>query len=368
MAKTYRVGVIGSTGRGDYGHGIDVCWLEVPRATIVGVADDNPKGLADAAKRLNVDATFADYREMLDKTKPDIVAIGPRWLDRHCEIATDCLNRGLHVYMEKPLCRTLDEADQIIRACQMTHTKLALAHTTRYSPKLARVHELLDAEAIGQVLEFRGRGKEDARGGGEDLWVLGSHIMNLICSLGGPAEWCFGKVRQKGHPIKKADVSAGNEGIGPLAGDDVRATYGLASGATATFQSVRGSAGNPSRFALQIFGSKGIIEISTGYMPTAKLLADPGWSPGRSGSAWKDISSAGLDKPEPLEDVAASAGNVAAANDLIDAIEGQREPLCSAHDGRLVIEMILAVFESQRVGGPVAFPLQIKGNPLERLA
>lgn len=347
---------------------MDVCWLDVPRATIVGVADDNPNGLAASAKRLNVEASFADYQELLDKTKPEIVSIGPRWIDRHREIATTCLNRGIHVYMEKPLCRTLDEADQIIRACQMTHTKLALAHTTRYSPKLTRVRELIDAGTIGQVLEFRGRGKEDSRGGGEDLWVLGSHIMNLILNLGGPAEWCFAKVRQKGRPIAKSDVSPGNEGIGPLAGDDVRATYGLASGATATFQSVRGAAGNPSRFALQIFGTKGIIDLATGYLPTAKLLADPGWSPGRSGSVWKDISSAGLEKPEPLQDAPASAGNVAAANDLIDAIEGQREPLCSAHDGRAAIEMILAVFESQRTGQPVPFPLQINDNPLEHLA
>jgi predicted dehydrogenase len=266
--------------------------------------------------------------------------------------------------MEKPLCRTIDEADQILHACHMTHAKLALAHTTRYSPVLARVRELINDGTIGKVLEFRGRGKEDARGGGEDLWVLGSHIMNLFTTLGGPPEWCFAKVSQNGRPITKSEVKPGNEGIGPLAGDDVRATYGLANGATATFQSTRNVAGNPSRFALQIYGTKGIIEIGTGYLPPAKLLVDSSWSPGRSGIGWKNISSAGVEQPEPLAKASANAGNVAAMNDLIDAIEQNREPLCSAEEARTTIAMILAVFESQRTGAPVSFPLSIKGNPL----
>jgi len=364
MSKTYRVGVIGSTGRGDYGHGIDISLFEVPRVSVVAVADDHSEGLKRARQRLKVEAAFADYREMLDQSKLDMVAIGSRWIDRHAEMATAALSRGIHVYMEKPLCRTLDEADQILNACHMTHAKLALAHTTRYSPVLARVREIIEGGAIGNVLEFRGRGKEDARGGGEDLWVLGSHILNLITTLGGSAEWCFARVTQSGHSVTKKDIKPGNEGIGPLAGDDVRATFGLASGATATFQSTRDAAGNPSRFALQIYGTKGIIEIGTGYLPTAKLLEDSSWSPGRSGALWKNISSAGLDKPEPLQGATANAGNAAAVNDLIDAIEQNREPLCSAQEARSTIEMIVAVFESQRTGGPVSFPLNVKGNPL----
>ena len=44
MSKTYRIGVIGRTARGDYGHGIDAVWLEVPNAQIVGMADDDKVG------------------------------------------------------------------------------------------------------------------------------------------------------------------------------------------------------------------------------------------------------------------------------------------------------------------------------------
>ena len=76
--KKWRVAVIGHTGRGDYGHGIDILWKALPETEIVAVADADPQGLAKAKERLKVDAGFADYREMLKQTAPDIVAIGAR--------------------------------------------------------------------------------------------------------------------------------------------------------------------------------------------------------------------------------------------------------------------------------------------------
>jgi len=62
--------------------------------------------------------------------------------------------------MEKPFCRTLEEADEIVRACEMRHIKLALAHISRYSPVLATVKKLIAAGEIGHMLEIRTRGKK----------------------------------------------------------------------------------------------------------------------------------------------------------------------------------------------------------------
>jgi len=366
MANKLRVGVIGRTGRGDYGHGIDTVWAAVPETEVVAVADDDKMGLAKAAKKLNVDKMFTDYRRMLDEVKPDIVAIAPRWTDQHRDIAVAAAERGIHAYMEKPLCRTLAEADEIIAACERTHTRIALAHQTRYSPKLDVVRKLIADDKIGRVLEYRGRGKEDQRGGGEDLFVLGSHIMNLIRTLGGDPQWCHATVEQEGRPVRKSDVKDGPEGLGPLAGDAVRAMYGMPGGATAYFQSVRG-AGQGARFALQIYGSKGIIELQTGYLPPVKLLADPTWSPGRSGVAWQDVSSAGVGEQEPLQDGGAHAGNVLAVQDLIAAIRENREPKCSAYDARGSLEMIMAVFDSHRAQSVVTLPLANRQNPLTML-
>jgi predicted dehydrogenase len=302
---------------------------------------------------------------MLDEEKLDVVSIAPRWIDQHCEMVVAAAERGVHMYLEKPFCRTLAEADQMIAACERHRVKLAIAFQTRYSPKLPAVRQLIDEGRLGKTLELRGRGKEDARGGGEDLWVLGSHVMNLIHHLGGEPYWCFGTVQQDGHPIGPDDVHAGAEGIGPLAGDTVQAMYGLADGATAYFGSHRNAAGG--RFGLQIFGSQGVLEILTGYLPAVHFLDDPGWSPGRSGASWTPLSSAGLGQPEPLADGGLPAGNRAACIDLLRAIEEDRQPEASMYEGRLTVAMIAAVFESQRTGGPVNFPLQTRDNPLTLL-
>lgn len=366
--KNYRVGVIGRTGHGNYGHGLDSVWSEFPNIQVVGVADDDKAGLAAAAKRLKVDQAYVDYRQLLDEQKPDIVAIAQRWLDKHHEMALECARRGIHMFMEKPFCRSLEEADEIVAACEKNHTKLCLAHQTHYSPKLKVVQDLIAAGKIGKVLEYRGRGKEDQRGGGEDLWVLGSHIMDLIRTLGGAPQWCFANVAANGKNVTQTDVIEGKEGIGPLAGDAVRAMYGMSDGSTAYFSSVRGTGGGKSRFGLQIYGSTGVIEIVTGHvLPSVAYLDDPAWSPTRSGKGWQSVSSAGIGQAEPIPEKSLHGGNILVVQDLLAAIEANRQPLCGMYEGRGTVEMISAVFESHRQGKPVAMPLVNRKNPLSML-
>lgn len=367
MAKTYRVGVIGRTGHGDYGHALDQAWLEVPQTEIVAVADDDKVGLAAAAKRLKVDRAYPDYRTMLDEVKPDIVAICQRWIDRHCEMAVAAAERGIHIFMEKPFCRSLAEADRIIAACEKTHAALAVGHPTRFSPKLQTIKRLIDEGKLGRVLEYRGRGKEDRRGGGEDLWVLGTHVMDMIQSLAGEPKWCFAELTVDGRPVKHDDVAEGNEGLGPLAGDGVRALFGMADGSTATFYSYKNMAGRPSRYGLQIFGSRGILELLEGPLPSVKYLGDPSWCPARSGSQWQDVSSAGIGQAEPLGGSEYTSRYGQGIRQFLAAIEENRQPPGNMYEARVGVGMIAAVFESHRLGRPVALPLETRKNPLTLL-
>ncbi|MGB0580140.1 MAG: Gfo/Idh/MocA family protein [Limisphaerales bacterium] len=365
----YRVAVIGDTKRGRYGHGLDTCWLAMPEAEIVGVSDPDPAGRAAAGKRLRTKNLFSDYRELLDQTKPQIAAICPRWLDQHREMFFACAQRGIHMFMEKPMCPDLEQADEMIAAAEKHDVKLAMAHQTRYSPRLDAVRKLIPDGAIGKVLELQARGKEDSRrGGGEDLWVLGSHMMNLIHTLGGEPDSCFATVKQGGQRVTREHVKPGNEGIGPLAGDNIFAQYEMADGVMATFGSQRAVGGRPSRFGLQIYGSKGIIEILSGYMPEVWILQDVAWSPGRSKKEWLPVSSAGINQPEPLQmKDPRTTGNVHICRDLIAAINDDRDPECSIHEGRWTVEMIAAIFESHRLNAPVTFPLKERRNPLSLL-
>lgn len=368
MAK-YRVGIIGRTGKGDYGHGIDTVWKEIPEVEVVALADENDAGRAKAVERTGAKTGYADYREMLDKEKPQIVGIGPRWIDQHFELVMACVERGCHIYMEKPFCRTLAEADQIVTAVERKHVKLALAHQTHYSPMLPVVKKLIAEDKLGKILEIRARGKEDGRGGTEDLWVLGSHVLDLMRFFGGDPTSCYATIVTKdGKPATKTDIVAGREGLGPLAGDGVNAMFTLSSGATGYFGSHRGQGGGKSRFGIQIFGSKGVLEIVSGYLPSVKFLPDPTWSPLRSGIAWENVSSNGVAKPESLKDTGLHGGNIAAVKNLIECIENDGHPACGVYEGRAIVEMIMSVFESHRLKAPVSFPLQEREHPLLKLA
>lgn len=360
----YRVAVLGSTGRGNYGHGLDTAWAAISNTEVVAVADDNRVGLAAAAKKLKVEQAFTDYRQLFDNVKPDIAAVCPRWVDQHRDMAIAAAERGIHVYMEKPFCRTPAEADEIVTAAEKNKIKIAVAHPTRYSPTLKQIQQLITDGAIGKVLEYRGRGKEDRRGGGEDLWVLGTHVLDMIRAIGGMPEWCYATLHQNGRPVTKADVVAGSEGIGPLAGDHLEAMYGMPDGSKAYFFSRQNKRGNPSRYALQIFGSKGVIELQEGILPSVKILQDSSWSPGRSGKDWQSVSSAGIGQPEPLKGDMYSARHTLAILDFLSAIEQDRQPLDGVYVARDVTEMITAAFASHMVGGGIELPLEHRGNPL----
>jgi len=362
MSRAYRIGVIGHTGRGNYGHGIDTVWQHLPGCQIVAVADAHEAGRAKAAQRLEAPQAFADYREMLDKAKPEVVSICPRWVDQHRDMVVECAHRGIHMYMEKPMCRTLAEADQMVAACEKNNVKLAIAYVTRYSPTLQMVKSLLDSGQIGELVEIRARGKEDHRGGGEDLWVLGSHLMNMIHYLAGEPHWCFAQVLQDAEPVAARHVAEGNEGLGPLAGDRVDAVFGLADGAKAYFGSARD--GGRGRFGMRICGTKGVIDTVTGFLPKTYYLGSSIWWSGRAGVDWVPLSSAGIGKPETGTDPHHAAGNIAACRDLLEAIQEDRQPEASIYEARTSTEMIVSVFESHRQGGPVSLPLDTRHNPL----
>ncbi|MBP6785091.1 MAG: Gfo/Idh/MocA family oxidoreductase [Verrucomicrobiales bacterium] len=370
--KTWTVGVIGHTGRGDYGHGLDTVWLGLPETKIIAVSDPDEAGRGKAIERLRLgkDGGFADYTKMLDTAKPELVAIGPRHVDQHHDMVIAAVAAGVKgIYIEKPFCRYLTEADAIVTACKKQGTKLAIAHRNRYHPVLPVIARLIEEGAIGRWLEIRARGKEDARGGSLDLWVLGSHLLNLCDYFAGTPLRCSAAVLQDGRHVTKGDVREGAEGIGPLAGNEVHARFETERHIPVYFDSVATAGTKEAGFGLQLIGTEGIIDLRGDADPLAHYLAGSPFRPTSETKAWTPISSAGIGKPEPIADIRALVGgHQAPVRDLIDAIKNDRAPLCSDTDGRTILEMIMSVFESHCQGGAnVTIPLESREHPLGRL-
>lgn len=370
-AKKRRVAVIGHTGRGNYGHGLDKVWLEIADAEIVGVADADPKGLAKTSKSLGSVKGFPDYRQMLAETRPEFVSVAPRHADQHRDMILAAIEAGAKgVYVEKPFCRTPAEADEIIHAAARSGTRIAIAHRNRYHPVMAQLKRMIADGQFGRVLEYRGRGKSDHRGGAEDLWVLGTHVMDLSTLFAGAPKSCSATILKDGRRVTGKDViPKGHEGLGPLAGDELHARYQMANGVVAYFDSIAKDGTKGAGFGLQIVCDKGVLVLHPDRSPVAHLVPGNPFEPTREPRPWIPITTAGIDKPEPLPDKTAAVRNhVAAVRDLIAAVDEKRPPLCDALAGRTSVEMVCGVFESHlRNGEDVTFPLQLRDNALSRL-
>jgi predicted dehydrogenase len=365
-----RVAVIGRTGRGDWGHAIDELWRDVPGTALVAVADESDQGLAAALNRAGLDpsAGYRDWRRMLSTVRPDIVVLCMRHVDCHAEMAIAAAEGGARgIFLEKPFVRSPAEADAVIAACTRAGAKLAVAFVNRHSPTYGVVRELIESGRIGTVLELRGRGKEDHRGGGEDLWVLGSHVLDLMADLGGTPQWCTAVVTAGGRTVTQADAIDGPEGIGPVAGDAIAAMFGLADGPVGHFASVRDAGLKQPNFGLTVVGSGGAIHLRPDFVPHAYLREAPLWRVDRP-VPWKPIGPAGVEQGLPETDVDRAAERAAwgrrAAADLVDAILTDREPETGMYAGRATVEMIAAIFASSLSGRRVDLPLTDRSLPL----
>ncbi len=282
QGRRLRAAVIGHTGHGEYGHGIDSVWKAFDHIDIVATADPDDAGRLRAQQRLGAPKAYADYAEMLERERPDCVSVCPRWMDQRAAMVTAAADAGCHIYCEKAFARNLEEADAMVGAVERNGVKLQLAHQMRRSPFTLRVKAMLEAGEIGDIQEIRGRGKEDRRAGGEDLMVLGSHICDVMRTMLGDPRWVFSHVTEDGEELKRKHVRRPTEPIGPIAGRETAAMFAFDGGVHGYFGSKASDETHPLRFGTTIYGSKGVIFLPNAIYPRgaqAYVLRTPSWVP-----------------------------------------------------------------------------------------
>ncbi len=364
----YRAGAIGRTGRGNWGHGLDMAFVGVPEVEFVAVADDDADGLREAGARTGASSLYGDYREMLEKERLDFVAVCPRWLGARTEMVIAAADAGVRgIYCEKPFAAMLSEADAMLEACERAGTRVAVAHR-RANPYEQRAKAMVERGAIGELQSLRAMGKCDHRSGAEDLMVLGTHMMDSMRYVAGSdVVWASGRVTQDGREVTVEDVREGPEEIGLIAGNGVFATYAFENGVTATFESQpveMPPGGSSSLFGFEAYGSEGIISVRNS--PSGNMFVYPHsrWVPG-SDDEWRPVVIEEWERERGMSSTALS--NKIIVNELIQAVEEDRDVVLSSsgQDGRAALEMIMAVHESHRLGEWVYFPMENRENPYE---
>ncbi|MCJ8209343.1 Gfo/Idh/MocA family oxidoreductase [Mucilaginibacter sp. RS28] len=123
---------------------------KVPDSKLAAVMRRNGEKAADYAKRHNVEQWFDDAEQMMDNAGLDAVYIATP-PDSHLPYALRALEKGLNVYVEKPVTRNAAEAEELAQAVSKASSKLCVAHYRRAVPMFIHVKKLLAEQAIGEV-------------------------------------------------------------------------------------------------------------------------------------------------------------------------------------------------------------------------
>lgn len=156
-----RIGFIGPGGRGFGAHVKSLTKLQVAGKPIELVAvcdvynEHRDKAAAHIEKETNkAPAKYEDYLEMFAKEKLDAVTIATpdHW---HAKQAIDALNAGLHVYCEKPMTKTAEEAVQVMRTWQKSGKVMQVGVQSTSLPIWNQVNQMLTSGKLGKVLMYQ---------------------------------------------------------------------------------------------------------------------------------------------------------------------------------------------------------------------
>ena len=171
--------------------------VAIPR--LVAICGRNQEAVAEAARRYGYEKTYTDWRKMIED--PDIQVFdngGPN--DSHAEPTIAAAQAGKHVFCEKPLARTAEEAKKMLDAVEKAGVKHQVAFNYRFVPAVVQARKLIESGALGRIYHWRAvylqewgmdpkmpiswRFQKHIAGSGA-LGDLGAHIIDLARFLVG---------------------------------------------------------------------------------------------------------------------------------------------------------------------------------------
>jgi len=276
--KTYRVGIIGFGMIGKvhaYGYATLPYYYDPPplAARITHVVTARAETAEKARRLTGAGAAATDFRAVTENPEIDIVHIcTPN--DRHFEALHSAIAHQKHIYCDKPLVATLDEARQIAAALADYRGTAQMTFQCRFFPATLRAKQLIEEGRLGRVLQFRAaylhggsadpnapaRWKLTAAAGGGVIADLASHLFDLVEHLAGPieavmAETCtaFAERPAPQEPSRKVPVDAE---------DCALLLARLQSGAVGTIEATKIAFGAEDELRIKIHGTRGALRFN----------------------------------------------------------------------------------------------------------
>ena len=317
-----------------------------PKAELAAVADVRPDILGKAAAKYGVANTYTDYTQMLDKEELDGVVIAV-WHAEHFAVARGCLERGLHVMLEKPM--VLRAAHARVELAQEKKRELIIGYPWHFTPHTLRAREVVQSGELGKVLFVNStfasavlqflRGDDTSYGTLFEYPVVGPGDVYADIEKSGGGQ---------GHlqVTHSAALALFITGLRPLS------TTAMMENLDVHTDVVDAMAVRLNNGALATVGSIGTVRPGDGDVLTTQIICEDGQvaldSIGGTGSIrHKDQS---LETFEPLAKEGIYPKQVTAAN-LIDVINGDAANGSPAEVGWRVVELLDSAYRSVADGG-----------------
>ncbi len=274
----YNVGILGFGMIGKvhaYGYrNLPLYYDPVPlEARITRVVTSRPETAQKARRLLDAEAAGTDFREVTENPAIHIVHICmPN--DRHREALLSALRHQKHVYCDKPLVATMDEAEEVRQALAGYRGTAQMTFQNRFFPATLRAKQLIDAGLLGEPLEFRAcylhagsadadaplRWKLTAAAGGGVIADLASHVLDLVAHFLGPFAAVMAQTKIA-YPQRPLAAEPGQTAAVD-AEDSVLALARMRSGAVGTIEATKLASGTEDELRLEIHGSRGAVRFN----------------------------------------------------------------------------------------------------------
>lgn len=317
----------------------------------VAMCDVLPQAMQEKSDKFGLESVhrYTDHREMLEKERPELVAIATE-SGKHAAIALDCIEARCHVIIEKPIALSIADADAIVRAGREKGVVVSANHQNRFNKSVQYIRKALEAGRFGKLSHGaahvrwnRGRSYYDqapwrgtwAQDGGCLMNQCIHNIDLLRWMMGDEIEEVMAYTDQLEHPYLEA------EDLGLALVKFSNGAYGLIEGTTNVYpQNLEET--------LYLFGEKGTAKAAG----TSDNIIEE----------WRFAD--GLDDPETVKAEFSEDppniygfGHTPLYADVIEAIETGRSPLVDAEAGKRALELVLAIYKSAAEHRPVKLPL-----------
>lgn len=320
---------------------------------IVAVCDILPEKMEQLLAKYGLEKDesihrYTDYKEMIEKEQPTLVSIATE-SGIHAEIALNCIDKGVNCIIEKPIAMSIADADKIIEHAEKMHVKVSACHQNRFNVAVQEARKALEAGRFGRLshgsINVRWNRNKDYydQAPWRGTWAQdGGCLMNqcihgidlLRWMFGDDIEEVYGQTRQQFHNYLEAE-------------DVGMAVIKFKNGAICTVEGTTNVYPKNLEETLYIFGEKGTVKI--GGTSTNNI------------DVWQFADETEADgKNKGLKEQTSNVygnGHTSLFADVIGAIENDRKPYVDAVAGRNALEVVLAIYKSQKTGMPVKLPL-----------